>query len=318
MEPGANPAAPEPVTPPNAGVPAAPEPVQADPGAPQEVAAGQPAPTLEQVHQATLNKLENEPDPVLDENGEPIDPPVPEPEPVAEPPVEPPAPEPEPEPAPLPEPTPPPAPAQAPVAPNTDTSVNGDGKIAVKAFDGSTLYLNSLDELPEDFEPASYKQFGVAVQQLTDKAQSQRFADQAAADLKTEQDAQAAIDANAKAIGVSWNNDIDRLTATGVLPNDEAKRQPILDEVYGYIQDQVNKGVVVDNFEMAYKTVMYDKMVAKQAEDQKKLDAAKKQRGGLVQGGGSAEAPRGRYVEAPPAGTTLDQVHEKYTHQLAR
>lgn len=308
-EPDANPAPPaaDP-TPPNPA-PAVPEPAS-EPPAPQEVVAGEPAPSLEQVHDANINALN-------DEGGisDPVEPEEPEEEPTEPEPVEPPVPEPNAPTPPAEEPAPVPAPEPAPV--NTDSTTPGENKIAVRGFDGKTYYFNDLKEVPDDFEPASYKAWGMAVQEFTDKAANDKAHAQADKDLAEQNAAKERQDETAKAIQTSWDTDIKTLTDTKVLPTDQKAREAAVAETYQYIADQLEKGVVIDNFTSAYKSIQYDKMVAKQAEDQKKLDDAKKKNGGMVQPGGAPEAPKGRMVEAPPAGVGLDAVHQKYTHQLA-
>lgn len=306
MDPNAEPAAPPaepaaPAAPPaEPAAPAAP----ADPSAPKVVDSG-PAPSLEQVHQANIEKIDGEPaEPVA-----PEEPPAPEP--VA--PAEPAEPE-EPEDLPGP-PVTPPAP-EAPVAPNTDTSQPGEGKVAVRSFDGKTYYFNNVNEMPDDFEFASNVEAIKAGQALSEKATKDAADAAQAVEAKNKADADAATKAGAAELNKNWDTTIKAMTASGVLPADDAKRTEVTAEVFKYMNGKLQKGIVLDNFEEAYKAVQYDKMLAKQAEEQKKLDDNKKNAGSMVQPGGAPEGVKPKVVDAPPPGVGLDAVHQKYTTQI--
>lgn len=199
-------------------------------------------------------------------------------------------------------------------APELDTDITkpGEGKIAVKDTDGTTYYLNNAEELPDDFEPENYKQFAIATQKLWVKAQDD-------AQDKADAEKQAVIEANAaavKSIQDNWESDITRLTDSGVLPKDETERQAVVDGVWGYMKAELKKGITIDSWEQAYKAYSFDQRQAKDVEEQKKIDAEKKRRGGMVQGGNAPAGGKTKTIEGPPMGVGLDRVHERTLAQL--
>lgn len=214
----------------------------------------------------------------------------------------------------VPEPAAPVVPEPVAGEPDTDITKNGAGKVAIKDAEGNTFYFNNLGEVPDDFEPASYKALMVGVDALGDK----RRADAEAA-AKTTQDAAAAEHVKqTEALQQAWDKDVTALVNAGTMPNEPKKLEAAKNEVYDYIEKEMKAGNIITSFAQAFKALQYDKQVAADALKQKELDDAKKQRGGAVQpgGGGGAEggssSPRGnRVIEAPPSGVGLDAVHNR-------
>ena len=62
-------------------------------------------------------------------------------------------------------------------------------KVKVKDSEGNIQEFESLEEIPDDFEPFSYKEYGIAVGKLTERAieqkQKDRDAEQARVDAET-------------------------------------------------------------------------------------------------------------------------------------
>lgn len=205
---------------------------------------------------------------------------------------------------------------------NTDITKNGEGKVAIKNADGETQYFNSLDEVPEDFEPATYKAFMVGTRALIKKEDSD-----AAAIAKTQADAEVADRQKATdEMQQGWEADATALSTSGVLPKDPAKLETAKNEVYDYIESELKKfqdsngkeGAIHTNFRAAYKAMAYDKQQAGNQRKQQELDDAKKKRGGVVQGGSGGgdgkpveSGTRGKVIEAPPSGVGLDAVHNR-------
>lgn len=195
---------------------------------------------------------------------------------------------------------------------NTDTLKPGEGKVAVKAFDGKTYYFNNDSEIPDDFEPASYKENMRAAKEFAIKEQR----DQAAEDQRQQETVTAETQARVKTIQDGWDSDIATLTTAGNLPKDAKERQTVVDEVYTYMEGELKKGVVIDSFEQAWKAVQYDKVIAERANKQEEVNNKKKERGSLVQSGGTASSSKSIYNTAPPTGTSLDDLHAQVLGSL--
>lgn len=223
--------------------------------------------------------------------------------------------------------TPPATPPETPAAPDTDITKNGDGKVAIKDADGNTFYFNNLDEVPEDFEPASYKSLMVGTKALLVKEQND---DQAAKDAKVSEEQAAHLKAT-EDMQNGWEADATSMVRAGTLPNEPKKLEAVKNKVYDYIESELQtyqktngaEGSIQTSFSTAYKNMMYDEQQAANATKQQEINDAKKKRGGIVQGGSGADAapptaPRGggRIIEAPPSGVGLDAVHAKATSQL--
>lgn len=277
------------------------------------------APTLDQVHQMNQSKVEQEDadeedlsgdnaddtteddedesgaaggDSEDDSEGEPV---VTTPEPVVDKPVE------------------TPAAAADDTTLDTDITKNVKGKVAIKDAEGNTAYFNNLDEVPDDFEPASYKALMVGTKALLQKEQDDAAA---AKDAQTSAEQAAHLDATNK-LQESWESDASALVQKGLLPNEPSKLASAKEEVYAYIESEMKKGNIITSFNQAYKSLMYDKQQAKAEEDQKNLNDAKKKRGAIVQGGsggdsgGSSNTRGNKVIEAPPTGVGLDAVHAR-------
>lgn len=212
-------------------------------------------------------------------------------------------------------------PAETPAAPDTDITKNGDGKVAIKDADGNTFYFNNLDEVPDDFEPASYKSLMVGTKALLVKEQND---EQAAKDATVTAEREAHVKAT-QDLQDSWEEDATSMVRAGTLPNEPKKLEAVKNEVYDYIESELalynktggKEGSIVASFSQAYKGMMYDKGQAEAANKQKEINDAKKKRGAIVQGGSGADASdvkttRGnKVIEAPPSGVGLDAVHNR-------
>jgi hypothetical protein len=201
---------------------------------------------------------------------------------------------------------------------DTDISKNADGKVAIKDADGNTFYFNNLEEVPDDFEPSSYKSLMVGTKALMEKEQNDKKieSERAADEIK-----QAHIEATEK-MQEGWESDASELVQSGVFPNEPKKLEAAKAEVYNYIESELKKGNVITSFKQAYKGMMYDKAEEAKTAKQKEINDAKKKRGSVVQGGSGADAsdtktPRGnKVIEAPPTGIGLDAVHNRAVASL--
>lgn len=199
---------------------------------------------------------------------------------------------------------------------NLDINKDAPGKVSIRDSEGNTLYFNNLDEVPDSFEPLSYKEMMKGVTRLADKA---------ASDAKNISDAQEAAEAEerataTKALEISWETDAKALTDSGLLPKGE-KNEEAKEEVYDYIESEMGKGNIITSFKQAYKSMMYDKQEADKVSRQKKIDDTKKKRSDLIQGGsGGGEIQKGqrgnKIIEAPPQGAGLDAVHARAINSL--
>lgn len=195
---------------------------------------------------------------------------------------------------------------------NTDITKHVEGKVAVKDSEGNTFYFNNIDEVPDDFEPASYKEAARMGQEFALKADRDAKAAEAARIEKQTKENQAEIDA----VTASWDKDIDTLTKGGVLPADEKEREVRIGDTYAYISKKLADGVVVDSFAEAHKAMMWDRQ--QEAEAQRKAEAAKlkKEQGGKVMSGSPASSGKPKVFQAPPAGVSLDAVHAHHSGLL--
>jgi type II secretory pathway pseudopilin PulG len=128
-------------------------------------------------------------------------------------------------------------------------------KVKIKGFDDKDYYFNSIDEVPEEFEPKTYKALMVGTQALLIKQQddARKATD---AELQAEQ---AESQQRAQAMQESWETDAAALSKAGLFPKDPAKLETAKEEVLSYIEAEMNKGNVITSFNQAYKSMMYDK-----------------------------------------------------------
>lgn len=194
---------------------------------------------------------------------------------------------------------------------DTDTKKAGKDKIAVKSYEGETLYFNSLEEVPDDFEPASYKEWGKAVQKFTEKEQAERVIAQDEAVRKQKEE----NDARVKEIKDGWQKDIDQLVADKLMPEDKKERDEISKEVFALMDAELLKGRILD-FAPAFEIYQYRNGSKERDEKIKKQNDEKKKRGSRVQGSGTGggqgsnkQSTAGRTIEAPPSGLSLDDIH---------
>lgn len=280
-----------------------------DDTSPNETPTVIPPVNLDDVHASTMQTLDNEVKPEVDENGEPI--PADSAEDTTKPddtaPVVDEGDKPEDtveKPAPV-EPPKPVAPEPTPEL-NTDTTKNAAGKIAVKDSDGTTHYFNNLDEVPDDFEPATYKEWGKAVQDFADKRQSDRAADNERKIADNAKAQQAEIDQ----VTEDWQKDIASMTKSGALPADEKTRETEVGDVYAYISKQLSKGKIIDSFEEAHKAMKYEEW---QAKEKVKAEKLKKDKGSVVMSGSGGSSGKPKAIDPLPAGIGLDAVHARYS-----
>lgn len=197
-------------------------------------------------------------------------------------------------------------PVEAPEPIDPDTTKPGEGKVAIKSFDGKTYYFNNDSEVPEDFEPANYKESMRAAKDFAIKEQNdaRNAADKATADAAT------ASATQIKTIQDGWDTDITSLTKAGALPKDEAERKTIVDGVYGLMEAELKAGHTIDSWSQAHEIYMYRQSKVVDADRQKEQNDLKKAKGSVVQSGGSASSAHGTTLKAPPTGMTPDQLHE--------
>lgn len=225
------------------------------------------------------------------------------------------------------EPETPDAPAETPTK-DTDIEKPGDGKVQIMDAAGKKFYFNDLDEIPEDFEPASYKELMRGTKDLLRKEESDvKAAEQATADAEVAANKKAAND-----MQDSWEAEASVLTTNGTFPNEPAKLQAAKEEVYGYMESELQKfnktggkeGGVYTSFTQAYKAMKFDQAEVARAKAAKDTSDTKKKRAAMVQGGGGGggnptggnKTNRGRIIEAPPQGAGLDAVHNHIKNTL--
>lgn len=267
---------------------------------------------LESVHEQTVAKLEAEPI-TEDEEDEPTDtkgttPPKKsdvanegKPDDEDDAPDEPPAPAPAPK---VPEPVVP----DKPIELNTNIEENADGKVAIKDADGKTFYFNNTDEIPDDFEPESYKALMVGTKQLYKKEASDEQAERERTTSAEQQRQQAEIDE----VTTRWDNEQETMTKAGVLPADEKERETEIGDTYAYISKKLGEGILIESFAEGYKSMKYDQEQEAKAKAAKQRGEDRKTRGSKVMGGGGQTPSVKKEVAPLPPGTSLDAVHAHF------
>jgi len=212
-----------------------------------------------------------------------------------------------PEASPDPEPTPPPA-KEADALPPVEEEFE---KVILRDADGKSHEFSTTDEIPDDFEPYSYKEFAVGTSKLAQREIAvARATEQREIDIADKERSEAIAKTRKK-----WQDDEESLVKAGAIPEDADERKTIVDGVYGVMQDEVNKGEPVNSFKQAFELYQYRQ--SQKPDDKKKSErnADKKRRGGKVMAGSGANPPKSsnqaKVYEAPPSGVTLDQIHEK-------
>lgn len=196
---------------------------------------------------------------------------------------------------------------------NTDITQAGDDKVSIQDADGKTFYFNNVNEIPDDFEPKSYKDLA----RVSSEFAKRDWKAEQEAERNQEAESKRKADQEVKDLNKSWTADIKELTKLGELPKDEKEREKEVGEVFAYMTKRLNDGKPIDNFEDAYYRVKQQKESAerkKQQNDTKKKNASKVFGSS---GGGATKSSKsgGGLREGLPLGTTLDMVHEKYSRQ---
>lgn len=198
---------------------------------------------------------------------------------------------------------------------DSDATKPGDYKARFIDDDGTEYFVSDISQLPDDFEPASQKAYGVAMQDLFTKQTAFK------ADMGRFEGEQAAYDkrSSTKALTDSWSNDITRLTKDKVIPQDPKKAKESIDGTFALMDRELGKGNVINSFEHAY--LLYERetaaTAAAAADKQKKTDA-KKKGGGKVMGGvtGAGTKSKNPVREGTPTGMTLDSIHARNMARL--
>jgi hypothetical protein len=190
-------------------------------------------------------------------------------------------------------------------------------KIKVKDYEGNEHEFATIDEVPDDFEPSSYKEWGKAVKELTIREDKVAKEEERINQLKSNRESQERI----KKIQEEWDKEIEALTKEGALAKDEAERKEMIDEVYRTMRDEMDAGRRIDSFTQAYEITAYRKFNEDKTKRKQEVVKEKKTRGGRVLSSGGAapsgnSSNAGKTFEAPPSGVSLDDVHAKVLGSL--
>lgn len=188
-------------------------------------------------------------------------------------------------------------------------------KVKIKDSDGKEHEFGSTEDIPDDFEPDTYKSFAVATAKLAQREIAVEKARADAATKKIEADRVASIDK----IKESWDKDLATLVENGDIPKGDDQKE-VVDGIYRVMQEELNAGRPANSFAQAYELYQYREGIKAQNESKAKKAEEKKKRGSKVFGSGGANPSpsnnRGKVFEAPPAGVSLDQVHDKILNSL--
>lgn len=196
-----------------------------------------------------------------------------------------------------------------PIELNTNPEENANGKIAVKDYDGKQWYFNNLDEVPDDFEPDTYKNWGKAVEQFARKS----ISDDKAAEENRIREEQTRQQAEIDEVTQRWDREQASMLKSGLLPKDAKAREVEVNDTLVYIGKQLDKGNIIESFEAAHKARKYDEGKSNKAKNDKKRGEIRKTRGAKVLGGGGGQTNKKAKGDPLPPGTSLDAVHARYS-----
>jgi hypothetical protein len=187
-------------------------------------------------------------------------------------------------------------------------------KIKVKDSEGKEHEFASTDEIPDDFEPETYKAFAVATSKLAQREIAVEREVKKAQTEKIDKERNERIEK----IKEQWDVDLKALVKSGDIPKDEAEQKPVVDGVYKIMQDEMTAGRPVNSFTQAFEIYSYRQSLEDKKKSQEKINDEKKKRGAMILPGGSANPGKAKtkVFEAPPSGVSLDQVHEKVLGSL--
>jgi hypothetical protein len=206
--------------------------------------------------------------------------------------------------------------ADEPVLPDVP-DFKPEPKVQIKDYEGNVHEFDKIEDVPDDFEPASYKEWGVAVQNFVHKDAAERK--QLDAIEKTKADKERIERINE--IKAEWDKEVVALTADKRLPEDAKERAKVIDSVYNLMGEENKQGRQIDSFTHAYEIYNYRQGLKQQDDDRQKAIDIKKSKGSMVMSSGSgvsgeAKPKQGRVIEAPPTGISLDAIHENVLGSL--
>lgn len=221
---------------------------------------------------------------------------------------------------------------KAPEAPKIDEDVSkpGDYKVEFTDIDGNKYYVSSASQLPEDFEPKSQRDYGISLESLSE--QRAKYA----TDKKEYETSKADFDnkSTISELQQGWHTEIQTMTESKALPEKKEDRDKVVGGVFKLMNDELEKGNAIDSFAIAHELYMARtgrvEADAAAAEKDKAEKADRKRKGGKVLGGGSrssagggssgggGDSSQGRVLEAPPPGTSLDDVHARVMNGVRR
>lgn len=204
--------------------------------------------------------------------------------------------------------------------PEVDNDISKDGDYKVKFIDADDkeFFVHNADELPDDFQPRSYKEYASAVQKLPlVQAKFESDKSKAEADKAKSDDQQRQLE-----LANSWKADIERLSQAGQLPKDKAKLEKEASKVFDFMASEMKKnvesngkeGAIIDNFAVAHELMVAREAKADKDKQQQQIVDNKKKRGAMVGSGGNNNVTGP--ISAPKMGTTLDDLHEQVVGSL--
>lgn len=204
--------------------------------------------------------------------------------------------------------------------PKVDDDVSRPGKYKAEFvdIDGNKHYVSDMDQLPDDFEPKNMKEYGKAIQKLNNE-QGQFAYDK---EVFRRQEAFKKSQEQTNTLTSAWDKEEEKMTKAGTLPADEKERKKVVEGIYDVMEDELKKGNVINSLAVAYELYQGRQGTQQKADEDKKkkdeLNKKKKERGSRIQGGTPSTSGSGgpKVIKGPPAGVTLDQVHEQVTSGL--
>lgn len=189
-------------------------------------------------------------------------------------------------------------------------------KVVIKDSEGREHEFESAEDIPDDFEPFSYKELAVGTTKLAERqARVRQNAIEAEEKEAEKQRTEAIAKTRAK-----WESELNDLVKAGMLDKDKNKRQADVDGIYTIMQESINEGSTISSFKQAYEIYKYRK--SQEKEDKTVVNEQKKKAGSRVMPGGGSKAPAsskpggGKVIQAPPSGVSLDAIHDSILSNL--
>lgn len=166
--------------------------------------------------------------------------------------------------------------------------------VKIKDFDGKVHEFASEDDIPEDFEPASYAELAKAsVEFAKHSIKAEAEAEKQKLDAEQVEKKRVSDELNAK-----WDSEAEQLIKDGLLKESEKN------DVFNYMVKKANENTAIDSFAIAFHALKHEQAIADATKQ-------KKEAGAKIMGAGASSSPTSKDT-GYRHGMTLDQVHSQF------